>query len=384
MEDDLYVKRTGAKETEDKDVTEEAKESLRRQVEELKRLNAALLAENDMYEHFISRLDPHELLSVEDQKTKGGGRRLRQKSQPEQQLTLQQKCYVAQSEIMEMQKEQEKFRHRYEKKQEDFRDSMKEAEIRLEDIRRAKADFERRLLKPLREKRLDIHKPEKVLQFIQDKSKLNQMEKCSLKTQSMQAFEKRLQQQLQQRKDLGKADYEDFFQDVNEQHHDIDLDEVRVNNIKTQHVLSSYKEKLQRAKSELSNLHKVIKAKEHKLARLEETIQSVEEERLKAQILNDDLQCQVAGFKAPDTTEYMLMKEKHRKLQQSILMWERKAGVAEMALKSSSKTWAKQRATITPVNSAATRARSGGQQFSLKLPDIAEHKEISLSQYINV
>ncbi|KAJ0069388.1 hypothetical protein NL108_004218, partial [Boleophthalmus pectinirostris] len=250
-------------------------------------------------------------------------------SQPELQLTLPQKCYVAQSEVMEAQNEQEKMRHKYEKIHDHFRDSMKEAEIRLEDIRKEKADFERRLLKPLKEKRLDIYKPEKVLRYITDKSKLNQMEKCSLKTQAMRVKEKKLQQQLQQRKDLGKADYEEFFQDFNEEHHDLNLDEVRVNNIKTQHILNSYKYKLQMATSELSNLHREITEKEQKVARLEETIRHAEEENLKAQLLNEHLQSQIADYKAPDSNEYMLIKEKHRKLQHTVLTWERKAGVAE-------------------------------------------------------
>lgn len=42
---------------------------------------------------------------------------------------------------------------------------MKEAELRLADIRKAKIEFERRLLKPIKE-------PEKVLQYIKDKSKV--------------------------------------------------------------------------------------------------------------------------------------------------------------------------------------------------------------------
>ncbi|KAK7882258.1 hypothetical protein WMY93_028432 [Mugilogobius chulae] len=213
---------------------------------------------------------------------------------------------------------------------------------------------------------------------------LNQMEKCSLKTQSMLFMEKKLQQQLRQRKDLGKADYEDFYQDFNEENCDINLDEIRANNIKTQHALSSYKDKLQRATSDLTNLHKEIKKKEHKLTALEVTIRYAEEERLKAEILNDHLQRQIADYMAPDTTEYMLMKEKHRKLQQSILIWERKAGVAETALKTYGKSWAKQRATLTPVNSAETRARSGGHQIYVKLPDIAEHREISVNTHVNL
>ncbi|CAL9697379.1 unnamed protein product [Knipowitschia caucasica] len=384
MEEEVSLIETGAKEE-----TEDAQKNLHSRVEELIRLNAALSAENDMYEQFISRLDPQELISAQERKSNSGGRRWRSKSQPEQQLSLQQKCYVAQSELMETEREQERSRQKYERIHDSFKDSMKEAEMRLEDIRKEKVDVERRLLKPLRENRLDIHDPEKVLRFIKDKSKINQMEKCSLKTQSLRVQEKKLQQQLRQRTDLGKADHEEFHQHLNEDHSDMDLDEVRADSIKAQHALSSYKEKLQSATSELSNLLKEIKGKEIKAARLEARLQKAEEERLKEQILNGHLERQISEYEAPGTTEYMLMKEKHRKLQQTILTWERRAGVAEMALKFS-QSWPRHSATFTPVNSAETRAetravnsaetraRTGERNFSLKLPNIAEHKKISL------
>uniref|UniRef100_A0A8C6T7N5 Cilia- and flagella-associated protein 263 n=1 Tax=Neogobius melanostomus TaxID=47308 RepID=A0A8C6T7N5_9GOBI len=327
-----FLVKTGEKQAKNKDVTGGPKEALRIRVEELKIQNAALFAEKDMYEQFFSRLDPHDLATAENPRTKSGGHRWRQESQAEHQLTLQQKCYVALSEIAEIQQEREKIRRRYERNHDCGRDSIEEAELRQEDIRKAKNEFEYRLLKPLRENRLDLHAPEKVLQYIKDKSKINQIERCNLKTQSMLANEKRLLQLLQQRKDLGKADYEDFFQDFKDQHGEINLHEVHVNNIKTQQPLNSHKEKLHRVTSEMSNLSKGIKEKQQKLARLEEAIHCAEEECVKAQILNQHLKQQIADYEAPDTKQYMLIKEKHRKLQQSILTWERKVGVAEVNL----------------------------------------------------
>ncbi|KAJ0029748.1 hypothetical protein NQD34_004745, partial [Periophthalmus magnuspinnatus] len=307
-----------------------------------------------------------------------------------QELTLQQKNYVLRSEVLETQQEEEKMRRKYERKMEHLRDVMKEADVRSEEVKKTRAEFERRLVKPLKEKRLDLHEPEKVLQYIKDKSKvkMNQMEKCSLQIQSMRVYEKKLRQQLQQRKDLEKNDYKvkktDLFLDVREEHHDQHLDEVLVNNIKTQHLLNSYKDKLQRATRELSNIEREIAEKEQKSLRLEERVRLAQDECFQAQILNERLRSQIAEYEAPDTTEYMLMKEKHRKLQQSILTWERRAGAAETALKTYGKSWTKPRATLTPVNSAETRAWSGGGRGSVKLPDIAEHKEITTNKNINM
>jgi len=54
------------------------------------------------------------------------------------------------------------------------------------------------------------------------------------------------------------------------------------------------------------------------------------QERLKAEALNQRLRRQMADYQAPDVADYMLAKDKHKKLQRSIHAWERKFGVAEV------------------------------------------------------
>lgn len=49
---------------------------------------------------------------------------------------------------------------------------MKEAEFRLADIRKAKSDFERRVLKPMKDNRIETKDPGKVLQYFEDKLKV--------------------------------------------------------------------------------------------------------------------------------------------------------------------------------------------------------------------
>lgn len=53
-----------------------------------------------------------------------------------------------------------------------FQAALKEAELRLAEIRKAKNGFERRVLKPMKDNRLEMKEPEKVLQYIEDKSKV--------------------------------------------------------------------------------------------------------------------------------------------------------------------------------------------------------------------
>uniref|UniRef100_A0A3B3ZS87 DUF4201 domain-containing protein n=1 Tax=Periophthalmus magnuspinnatus TaxID=409849 RepID=A0A3B3ZS87_9GOBI len=234
--------------------------------------------ENHMLEQFLGRLDPHELLSAEDQETKRG-------------VSLK-----------------------------------RQADVRSEEVKKTRAEFERRLVKPLKEKRLDLHEPEKVLQYIKDKSKVKVHEpekvlqyikdKSKVKVHEPEKV-------LQYIKDKSKVKVHEP-----EKHHDQHLDEVLVNNIKTQHLLNSYKV---RGHSWFCHMEVETQSIDTSL-RLEERVRLAQDECFQAQILNERLRSQIAEYEAPDTTEYMLMKEKHRKLQQSILTWERRAGAAEVGL----------------------------------------------------
>lgn len=54
------------------------------------------------------------------------------------------------------------------------------------------------------------------------------------------------------------------------------------------------------------------------------------QEHLKSEAVNKHLRRQMTDYQAPDITEYMHVKDKHKKLQQSIRTWERKVGIAEV------------------------------------------------------
>lgn len=62
-----------------------------------------------------------------------------------------------------------------------FQASLKEAELRLEEIRRAKNVFERRLHAHMKDHRLEKKEPEKLLQYFEDKSKVTQRFRAAAK-----------------------------------------------------------------------------------------------------------------------------------------------------------------------------------------------------------
>ncbi|XP_058500671.1 coiled-coil domain-containing protein 113 [Solea solea] len=364
----------------------EEKELLCKRVEDLKCSIAALHAENDMFERFISRLDPHELVSQAGggegpgpagaSQQESGGLGWRRRSRPSisdrlPQLSFEQKLYVAQREVTETQQDYENLKQRYERIQDNYTASLKESEVRLAEIRKAKKEFERRLLKPTKDNRLEIKEPEMVLKYVIDKFKVTQVDKLNLKNQALKAQEKKFQQQLQRQKEMGKADYEAIFPEYGEQRADKNLDELQVNSLKVQRVLTSHKDKLKSVTWESTELSSDITNRKQMLAKIEEEIQQAEEERLKAEALNQHLHRQMTDYQAPDVTEYMHVKDRHKKLRHRIHTWERKVGIAEMTLKS------KQRVSLTPTNSAVARARSGNNHTPVKLPYITDHNPYS-------
>ncbi|KAK9516933.1 hypothetical protein VZT92_024839 [Zoarces viviparus] len=360
-----------------KEVPREEREVLYNRVEELKCSNAALLAEIDMFDRFIGRIDPRDMVSHAGGDSPGAagasslegwvrGRRSNI-SEPLQQLTMEQKLYVAKREVTETRQDREKLRKRHERIQDNHKASLKEAELRLAEIQKAKKKFESKLLKPTKDNRLELKDPEKVLRYIEDKSTVAQLEKFNLKNRTLKAHEKKLQQQLQQKKETGKTEYEDVFQEYSEQTIVKDLEELKVNKSKVLRILCSHKEELQRVTREAAELSSDITNRKQMLANIEEKIQHAEEERLKAEALNQHLRRQLTDYQAPDITEYIRVKDKHKKLQRSIHTWDRKSGIAEMALKTTA--WSAQRATLTP----ADGARTGRNQVTVKLPRIVQN-----------
>ncbi|XP_047451663.1 coiled-coil domain-containing protein 113 [Mugil cephalus] len=369
-------------EEKDSKATQEQKEQLYERIKELKCSNAALLTENDMFEQFISRMDPLDLVSQTGGDgpgakgaVQGGWRRTSRSTISDRipLLTLEQKLHVAQREVRETRQDRKKLRQECESIEDNHKASLKEAELRLTEIKMAKNKFERKLLKPMKDDRLEMREPEKVLRYIEDKLMIAQLEKFNLKNQTLKAQEKKLLQQLQQKKETGKAEYKEIYQEYDEPRIDINLDKLQTSSSKVQRVLSSKKDKLKSATMESDKLSSDITKKRQMLAKIEEEIQLVEEERLKAEALNRRLRQQLTDYQAPDITKYMHVKEKHKKLRQSIHTWERKVRVAEMSLKTYSKAWSNQRAALTPANSAVPGTRFEEHQIPGKLPSIDEH-----------
>ncbi|CAF98284.1 unnamed protein product [Tetraodon nigroviridis] len=162
---------------EDRIDEEKRKIELHKQVEKLRCFNEALLAENEMFESFMSRIDNQNLLPSDPLQKNEKGHKKNLGIHPNlsghlHQLTMEEKLYVSQEEIAQARKDLEKLRRANEDTCDDYKASMKEAELRVAEIRKAKKDFEHKLHKQMTDKRLEMKEPEKCLQYLEDKAKV--------------------------------------------------------------------------------------------------------------------------------------------------------------------------------------------------------------------
>lgn len=310
---------------------------LRKQVEELKHFNKALQVENEMFERFIMRIEQNQDASVEpeqdDRLQKGSGTR----SPRPRQLTIQQKLHVSQMAIKEAQKDLEKLREDNRKAWDEYEASMEEAELCLFETRKAKREFEEKLLRSKNEKRLERKEPEKVLLLLTDKSKVTKIEMLSIKNRVLRGLRNKLKNDFQLKKENSKIYCQQSTLFQGEQKNERTLQEHLDEYVKTQHIITAHKEKLQSVTTEHTKLCQKIERRAQFLAKTEHDIKQAEREHLKAERLNRHLRSQIEDYEVPGVEVYQEARRKFKRLQQEVHTLERKVRIAQMTSKVGSK-----------------------------------------------
>lgn len=330
---------------------------LQEQVEELRCFNEALLAENEMFEQFIVRsLQQNQKVTVVPQwddrlKAGAGARSLLSRSR---QLSVEQKLHVSHTAIKEARQDLEKLRETQVKICDGYESSMEEADLCLAEIRKAKGEFERKLLGRREAKRLEMKEPEKLLLYITDKSKSKKTEMLLIKNRVLKGLKNKLQLDFQQKKENVKVYYETsvLFQGWGEQKSEKHLVELLEDYVKTQHIITVHKEKQKGVAAEHAKVCQRIKKRMEFQAKTESDIQQAETGRLKAENLNRRLRSQMEDFEVPDVKEYLQARVKYKRLQKDIRTWERKVRISEMTLKDA-KAKGGQKAAVTEATASS-------------------------------
>ncbi|KAK9952189.1 hypothetical protein ABG768_018042 [Culter alburnus] len=321
-------------------------------VKDLKRSNAALQAEIDMCERYVETFFE---TALEMEMATSPGRKTKVRTPERQQfLTLEQKCNVAQSVLKQMTKDLKRAKDHSERELDNYKANLEEADIHLVEVKKECCQFDRDICKPLRDKKCLTMTAEKVIRYIEDKirAKENLIEKLHRKNTALLEHKKKLQVKLQQQEemcegltvlDLEQLKLENLktrkrLDELNLEHSDLKL--LAAN---TFQALNSNKKKLLTLKHESDVLSSDIALRMKLLVKIEDETKQAEEERNKAEALNGKLRGQLASYHVPHVLQYIKVKESHSQLQKSVKEWERKVEIAEMALKTYTKSWDKLR-----------------------------------------
>uniref|UniRef100_A0A8C2HPJ8 Cilia- and flagella-associated protein 263 n=1 Tax=Cyprinus carpio TaxID=7962 RepID=A0A8C2HPJ8_CYPCA len=287
--------------------------------------------EIDLFELYINRLDSkthsesfETALKLEmspGRKTKAGT--------PERQqlLTLEQKCDVARSVHKQMAEDLKRAKDHSERELDNYKATLEEADIHL-------AEVKKRMFPSV------TMSAEKVSRYTEDKvrAKENLIEKLYQKNAALLEMGEGLTALDFEQLKFGNLKCRKRLDEQNLKHM-----ELKLLAGKTLHVLNSEKEKLQTLTHESDVLSSDIALRMNILVKIEEETKQAEEEQNKAEVLNRKLRRQLADFHVPRVLQYIKVKESHGQLQKSVKEWERKVEIAEMAIKTHTKSWAKLR-----------------------------------------
>ncbi|XP_048371247.1 coiled-coil domain-containing protein 113 isoform X2 [Sphaerodactylus townsendi] len=269
-------------------------------------------------------------------------------------LTVEQKCDLAQRELEETKEDIQRMKENSERVLQNYLAVLEEEDIRMVDIKKALADFEKDIVQTITKKKGSIIASDKVLRYMEEKIRSRDVlkEKIRLKNDSLKVQKKKMQMQLKQKEELGEALHEvdfqqlkienaQFLEKIEERNQDLLRQKMTVGS--GLHILNSYKRKLQTATAVAARLVKDITQRKESLEKIDREFIVVEKERIKAEVLNKKLRKQLAYYKVPPVLDYVHEKIAVHELDNIIKIWERKVEIAQMALLSYRSVWQKAR-----------------------------------------
>ncbi|NXL83948.1 CC113 protein, partial [Alectura lathami] len=322
--------------------------------------NALLRAEVEMFENQYRKMEPSsqallqgssppELQPIQHTHSKSRSR-LRSSLAYFTALTVEQKCELAERELLEMKGEIQSMEEETEKTLHDLEADIQEADVWWAAVKKAVHDFEEDIVSTISTKKGSIIASEKLLRYLEEKNHQRDLmrQKLRLENNLLRSYKKKLQQQLRQKERMGdtlqevrlqqlevrKAQYEEKIDEKNQE-----LQQLKVTLGKTVQIQNSCKERLQNAMETLTSLVKDISQRKELLEKIERETVVVEEQRAKAESLNRWLRKQLSDYSAPPTMSYLQTTMAVADLEKSIKAWERRVAVAEMTLQSHRRAW---------------------------------------------
>jgi len=239
-----------------------------------------------------------------------------------------------------------------EKKLDNLRAIMEEADIRLAEIKKTQYEFKRDVVSGAVNPRTGRVIAEKLIRSVEDKvrSRDTLIEKLRLKNSTLKVLKKKLQLQLKQKEEMGEVLHEvdfnqlkiensQYLEKIDERNQDLLRLKLMATNVLQ--ILNTYKKKLSTLTMESDRLKTEIVQRKDLFSKIESEMKLVEQEKSTAEERNSKCKQQLQDFKVPEVMEYVNEKAELYELRKAVQSWERKVEIASMALKTHMITWKK-------------------------------------------
>merc|ERR1712019_88169 len=273
-------------------LTELQDEELYQLVQETTRTNEVLQIETRMFELYLKRVDPKDISSAQpgapappstDASSKQRSLRGRARSRGlsidrHLKLTAEQKCDIATRELEELREEIERMKEDAEKKLDNFRAIMEEADLRYVEVKKSQYEFNRDIVNGAVNPRTSKVIAERLTRSIEDKIRARDtlIEKLRLKNSTLKVQKKKLQLQLKQKEEMGevlhevdfnqlKIENQQYLEKIDEKNQELLRLKLMAGN--TLQVLNSYKKKLQTLTVDAKKLQTDIQVRHENLVK---------------------------------------------------------------------------------------------------------------------
>uniref|UniRef100_G1MX64 Cilia- and flagella-associated protein 263 n=1 Tax=Meleagris gallopavo TaxID=9103 RepID=G1MX64_MELGA len=273
-------------------------------------------------------------------------------------LTVEQKCELAERELLDVKSDIQKMEEDSEKTLHDLEAVIQEADAWWADVKKVGNDFEEDIVRTISNDKGSITASEKLLRYLEEKNHQRDLmrQKLRLESNFLRSYKKKLQQQLRQKEQVGdvlhevhaellqvkKAQYEEEIDEKNKE-----LQQLKLALEKTQ-ILDFWKKKLHNAMETSTVLMKDISQRKEMLEKIERNTTLVKEQQAKEERLIGWLQKQLSDYSTPPVMNYVQTMIAVADLKQSIKAWERKVAIAEAGLMSEPKGCVRRRGHTVP------------------------------------
>ncbi|XP_071868021.1 cilia- and flagella-associated protein 263-like [Bombus fervidus] len=306
-----------------------------------------LTLENDMYERYLSRQDPHSLKSKEYHQEHPGQSKNHKKSYSTLiakiiAITIAHRMFMARKEVEEMKRKLEQMQVFVQKKKATMRAKIEEIEIRISEAHESTAEFESEVVVEGVDSITGKIPAERVIRFIEEwlRSANTILERLRLKSATLRMQIRKARQQLAQRKELGELLHAVDFEKLSIENQDYAkmLEEKNLYVIDMKRIaggyyhlkLTQHKQKLEDLLRKLNEVKSEIITKQDQIKELkiEQRVVEVKVKRLNKKLQN--LLSFMDNHIAPDILEFVHIQVECEELDKTYKLLQRRRNIEKI------------------------------------------------------